>query len=138
MTEPSDPLVRLERDDSTGIARITLDDPEKKNAYDPPMRRQLGAYLEECAWDDDVKVVLLRGEGGVFSTGADMNNAYAWYGDNEAPKDGEKPRMETVRFRSLGCSSIDASFHTVVNCQIWLDAKVRREPTPIATSQLRT
>ena len=45
------------------------------------MRRQLGAHLEELAYDDDIKVVLLRGEGGVFSTGADMNNAYAWYGD---------------------------------------------------------
>jgi len=30
-------------------------------------------------------VVLLRGEGGVFSTGADMGNAYAWYGDQAAP-----------------------------------------------------
>src|SRR5262249_7718057 len=31
--------------------------------------------------DDDLTVVLLRGANGVFSTGADMNNAYAWYGD---------------------------------------------------------
>lgn len=73
--------VRMERDDRTGIARITLDNPERKNAYDPEMRQQLGAYLDEVAYDDDIKVVLLRGEGGVFSTGADMNNAYAWYGD---------------------------------------------------------
>ena len=28
--------------------------------------------------------MLLRGEGGVFSTGADMDNAYAWYGDGPA------------------------------------------------------
>ena len=91
----------MERDDATGIARITLDDPERKNAYDPPMRRQLGAFLEECAWDDDVKVVLLRGEGGVFSTGADMNNAYAWYGDKEPPAEGEKPRRPSQRRRLL-------------------------------------
>jgi enoyl-CoA hydratase/carnithine racemase len=44
------------------------------------MRAELGAHLDECAEDDAVKVVLLRGEGGVFSTGADMGNAYAWYG----------------------------------------------------------
>jgi enoyl-CoA hydratase/carnithine racemase len=43
------------------------------------MREQLGVYLDELAMDDDVKVVLLRGEGGVFSTGADMGNAYTWY-----------------------------------------------------------
>lgn len=45
------------------------------------MRRQLASLLEELAYDDTTKVVVLRGEGGTFSTGADMNNAYAWYGD---------------------------------------------------------
>jgi enoyl-CoA hydratase/carnithine racemase len=79
----------MERDDSTGIARITLDNPARKNAYDPPMRRQLGAYLDELAYDDDIKVVILRGEGGVFSTGADMNNAYSWYGDGDGEGEGE-------------------------------------------------
>jgi enoyl-CoA hydratase len=52
------------------------------------MRRQLGTFLEELAFDDDTKVVLLRGEGGVFSTGADMNNAYAWYGDGAKRPEG--------------------------------------------------
>jgi enoyl-CoA hydratase len=73
--------VLLERDDALGIARLTIDNPARKNAWDPAMRRELGRHLEDLAWDDDVKVVLLRGEGGVFSTGADMNNAYSWYGD---------------------------------------------------------
>ena len=77
----SDDRVRLERDPETGIARLTLDNPARRNSYDAAMRMQLGAYLDELADDDDIKVVLLRGEGGVFSTGADMNNAYAWYGD---------------------------------------------------------
>lgn len=81
----SDGRVRMERDDDMGIATITLANPERKNAYDPPMRLALKAYLEEVAYDDDTKVVILRGDGGVFSTGADMNNAYAWYG-----KDSEK------------------------------------------------
>jgi enoyl-CoA hydratase/carnithine racemase len=74
--------VLLERDEKTGIARITLNDPERKNTYDPEMRGQIGAYLRELADDDGVKVVVLRGEGGVFSTGADMGNAYSWYESN--------------------------------------------------------
>jgi enoyl-CoA hydratase len=77
----SDGRVRMERDDASGIARLTLDNPERRNAYDPAMREQLSVYLDELAYDDAIKVVILRGEGGVFSTGADMNNAYAWYGD---------------------------------------------------------
>jgi enoyl-CoA hydratase/carnithine racemase len=104
----TDDRVRQERDDSTGIARITIDNPERKNAYDPAMRLQMKAYLEELAYDDDIKVVILRGAGGVFSTGADMNNAYAWYGDKgsasgqaEEPEAGSRPRRPSQRRRIL-------------------------------------
>ena len=76
----------MHRDDESGIARVTLANLERRNAYDPEMRRQLGTYLEELAYDDVIKVVILRGEGGVFSTGADMNNAYGWYGDGTRPR----------------------------------------------------
>lgn len=76
----------MDRDDATGIARLTFDNPERRNAYDPEMRRALHGHLEDLAWDDAVKVVLLRGEGGVFTTGADMANAYAWYDSKEQPR----------------------------------------------------
>ena len=99
----TDGRVVMERDDSSGIARITLDNPSRKNAYDPAMRQQMGAYLDELAYDDDTKVVVLRGEGGVFSTGADMNNAYAWYGDGEKDgrENGAKRRRPSQRRRVL-------------------------------------
>jgi len=62
----------MERDPSTGIARLTLDNPARRNAYDPRMREQLGAHLDDLAIDDDIKVVLLRGSGGVFSPEFDV------------------------------------------------------------------
>ncbi len=80
LTDAPDPRVLLDRDDEAGIARITLNQPQRRNSYDATMRHQMAAYLDELAYDDAIKVVLLRGEGGVFSTGADMGNAYAWYG----------------------------------------------------------
>jgi enoyl-CoA hydratase len=76
--------VLMERDADAGIARLTLNKPERRNAYDPAMRERLGSYFDELAVDDAIKVVVLRGAGGVFSTGADMANAYAWYGDGES------------------------------------------------------
>jgi enoyl-CoA hydratase len=99
----TDGRVRMERDEEQGIARLTLDNPSRKNAYDPAMRQQLKAYLEELAYDDAVKVVLLRGEGGIFSTGADMNNAYAWYGDGQADAEGngEAPTRRPSQRRRL-------------------------------------
>ncbi len=59
----SEGRVLMERDDESGIARLTLDNPARKNAYDPAMRRQLGGFLDELAFDDAVKVVVLRGAG---------------------------------------------------------------------------
>src|SRR5436305_1843768 len=84
-TEPDERVV-LEKDAKSHVARITLDNPKRRNAYDPPMRRQLGALLEDVASDDDIKVLILRGAGGVFSTGADMNNAYSWYDKGESKR----------------------------------------------------
>jgi enoyl-CoA hydratase/carnithine racemase len=87
-----DDRVLIERDRGTGVARISLNNPERRNSYDPAMREQLGRYLDEIALDDDITVVHLRGEGGVFSTGADMGNAYAWYGDGTAAQGGDAPK----------------------------------------------
>jgi enoyl-CoA hydratase/carnithine racemase len=95
----TDGRVDLERDGGSGIARLTLDNPGRKNAYDPEMRRQLKVHLDELADDDAIKVVLLRGEGGVFTTGADMNNAYDWYGDGA--KDRDQKRRPSQRRRLL-------------------------------------
>jgi enoyl-CoA hydratase/carnithine racemase len=96
----TDGRVRMKRDESTGIARITLDNAERRNAYDPRMREQLVAYLDELALDDGIKVVLLRGSGGVFSTGADMANAYSWYGKGEAAEQGRsRPERPSQRRR---------------------------------------
>ena len=78
-----DPRVVLESDRDTGIARVTINNPSRRNAYDPEMRRQMAEYFDQLAEDDEIKVVVLRGEGGVFSTGADMGNAYAWYGPQD-------------------------------------------------------
>ena len=68
------------------------------------MREQLGAYLDELAADDDIKVVLLRGEGGVFSTGADMANAYSWYG-KDAAADGRPAALRSGRASGGGSPS---------------------------------
>ena len=56
-------------------------------------RRRRALSRRQVAEDDDITVVLLRGADGVFSTGADMNNAYGWYGENvaKATKPEEEP-----------------------------------------------
>jgi len=97
MTQLTDARILMERDSAAGIARLTFNRPERRNAYDPAMREELGARLDEIAEDDEIKVVLLRGEGGVFSTGADMANAYAWYADGKASSDSNGAGAEGAR-----------------------------------------
>ncbi len=97
----TDPRILMERDESTGIARITINNPERRNCYDPAMRAQFGEFLDELAMDDAIKVVLLRGEGGIFSTGADMGNAYTWYEPSENGDDGRRRRPSQRRRLSV-------------------------------------
>jgi enoyl-CoA hydratase/carnithine racemase len=107
----SDDRVLMERDASTGIARLTLNNPERRNAYDPAMRDQLAAYLDALASDDDIKVVLLRGQGGVFSTGADMANAYSWYGTGATEADGQRRSQRPSQRRRLSVDRKTFAFY---------------------------
>jgi len=97
----TDPRVLLEKDPETHIARLTLNDPERKNAYDPAMRRAMGAAMQDVANDDAIKVLLLRGAGSVFCAGADMRNAYNWYetkGDDRRPSQRRKLSVDREIF----------------------------------------
>jgi enoyl-CoA hydratase/carnithine racemase len=82
----TDDRVLFDVDSDKRIATITFNNPAQRNSYDAAMRDTVARYLDRVAEDDDITVVLLRGADGVFSTGADMNNAYGWYGERE-----EKP-----------------------------------------------
>lgn len=93
----TDPRVLFEVDRDTRIATITLNNPERRNSYDASMRDALERCLDTVADDDDLTVVLLRGAEGIFSTGADMNNAYGWYGEAAAPAGAKRSRPSQRR-----------------------------------------
>ncbi|BCQ08329.1 enoyl-CoA hydratase [Mycobacterium heckeshornense] len=101
----SDNRVLFDIDADKRIATITLNNPKQRNSYDATMRDGIARYLDRVAQDDDITVVLLRGAGGVFSTGADMNNAYGWYGADSTTSAKSRPsqrRRLTVDRKSFG------------------------------------
>jgi methylglutaconyl-CoA hydratase len=55
-----------------GIARITLNRPEKRNALNPQLIETLSESLGRSADDENVRVVLLTGAGTDFCAGADL------------------------------------------------------------------
>ncbi|MDT4897850.1 MAG: 2-(1,2-epoxy,2-dihydrophenyl)acetyl-CoA isomerase [Acidobacteriota bacterium] len=55
-----------------GIATITLDRPEKLNAFAGHMRRDLAEALEHAASDRGVRALIITGAGRAFCAGADV------------------------------------------------------------------
>ena len=54
-------------------ARVTLDRPDVRNAFDEVMIEELARVFNEIAADDAVRVMVLTGAGKVFCAGADLN-----------------------------------------------------------------
>ena len=66
------PVARYEKE--SGVARITLNRPEKINAYNIEMRVELYQILEAIRDDIEVRSVLICGEGKRgFCAGADLS-----------------------------------------------------------------
>jgi 2-(1,2-epoxy-1,2-dihydrophenyl)acetyl-CoA isomerase len=55
-----------------GVATITINRPDKKNAIDLAMRRSFQPAFQDLADDNSVRAIVLRGGGSDFSAGADV------------------------------------------------------------------
>jgi enoyl-CoA hydratase/carnithine racemase len=55
-----------------GVATITLNRPERKNALSIVLRDEMSDALDALAADENVKVVVITGAGDVFSAGFDL------------------------------------------------------------------
>jgi len=70
--------ISLETDDD-GIATLWLDRPDKLNAVDPTMERELLAVFDVIDSDDDIRAVVVTGRGRAFCAGADLSSAGAGF-----------------------------------------------------------
>lgn len=62
----------VEADRGDGIRILTLNRPEKLNAWHAPMRRQLRDAVESAAGEPHLRVLVLTGAGRAFSAGEDV------------------------------------------------------------------
>ncbi|MFB6164314.1 MAG: enoyl-CoA hydratase/isomerase family protein [Haloarculaceae archaeon] len=84
--------ISVERDDDEPIATITISNPERKNALSQAGMQELAEAFGDLHGDDDVRCVVLTGEGDAFCSGADLSSV------------GTTPTAE----------SIDRNFHEAV------------------------
>ena len=64
-----------------GIAWVKFNRPEKRNCMSPKLNRQMKKVLEELEFRDDVKVLVLTGEGKAWTAGMDLQE---YFRENEA------------------------------------------------------
>lgn len=66
-------MVLLSRD-SRGVATITLNRPEKRNAFDDALIRRLHSVIDMVSADTTIRAVILTGAGTAFCAGADLDH----------------------------------------------------------------
>ncbi len=67
-TGTQDLLVRVE----DGVAVLTMNRPERRNALSPAILEALARVLQEAEENDDVACVVLTGAGSAFCAGGDV------------------------------------------------------------------
>lgn len=82
------------------VARLVMNRPDKHNALRFDDLDRMVAALREAEEDDQVRVIVLKGNGASFCAGHDYNDALKSYG-LEPAGDGRKPRRPSQRTRLL-------------------------------------
>ena len=65
--------ILLFQTDGRGVARLTLNRPERRNALDGDLVGALLARIEAIENDPEVRVLVLTGSGEAFCSGADID-----------------------------------------------------------------
>ena len=78
-------------EDRRAVRHIVLARAAKRNALNHELTSALGQALEEAAGDDRVRVVVLRGDGPMFSSGMDLADLQALARDPERLRDFREP-----------------------------------------------
>src|ERR1700753_2835098 len=72
LKKEAEQYIKFEKDKKNRIAYITFDRPDAQNSTTLGMRQNCGDLIHKCNVDDDVKVVVIRGEGQDFGSGGDL------------------------------------------------------------------
>ncbi|HXS17155.1 MAG TPA: enoyl-CoA hydratase-related protein, partial [Polyangiaceae bacterium] len=79
--ESSELDLNVESGPTPGAVTLTLQRPHRKNALTPELVQRLGRALDDLIVDSNVRVFILRGAGGAFCSGADLNTIGQAQGD---------------------------------------------------------
>src|SRR5436305_9738326 len=94
-------------DVADGVATITLNRPERLNAFTPTMMQELIDALDRVDADDDVRAVIVTGAGRGFCAGADLGGGGGTFDARERGNGGDAPHRDgggRVSLRIYDCT----------------------------------
>jgi len=126
-------LVEMER--RGHIALLTLNRPEARNAISPEVSQEMAALLDMIEADDELRAVVITGNGEVFSAGADLKVVAQGRGMDiargkggfagVATRDFPKPMIAAVNGPALA-----GGFEIVLSCDLVVAADTARFGIP--------
>lgn len=84
LKEEAKRFIRYEKDTDNRIAYLTFNRPEALNATTTGMRQLYADLVFKANVDDEVKVLVIRGEGQHFGSGGDLQEQADMYSDSDA------------------------------------------------------
>ena len=98
--------VRFEKDPTRNVARITISRPESLNSLTVAGWDYIASLIRQCDRDDDIKVIVLQGEGDHFTTGGDARDLGKHIGFEPGKKPSQRRRFVPNRETTMGFSSV--------------------------------
>lgn len=114
MTVPDDDR-SVEVENRDGWAAVILNRPQRKNTMTGPMMEQLADAIDSLSADPTVAAIVLRGQGGAFSSGVDLTELQAQPQHAWVPQFGEYLRRAHIALFNCRCPIIVALERFAIN-----------------------
>jgi trans-feruloyl-CoA hydratase/vanillin synthase len=135
----------LEKKD--GIATVTFNRPEKRNAMNPTLHREMTDLLENLRYDEEARVIVLTGAGPAFCAGMDLKE---FFSDLKSSDPAEYDRVTRIAVEWRGRTlryypkptiamingyCFGGAFSIVEGCDLAIAAEERRSASPRSISR---
>jgi enoyl-CoA hydratase/carnithine racemase len=100
------------RSDADGVCTLTLNNPERRNAWTVPLENRYFDLLDEADADDDVRAIVLTASGKTFCPGLDAGRLTEIAGTTDGPKldrSGRRPQAYPLSIRKPLIGAINGS-----------------------------
>jgi enoyl-CoA hydratase/carnithine racemase len=129
--------VRVDVDDA-GVAVLTLDGPQRLNAFSAATGEALSAAYRRCDADDAIRAVVLTGAGRAFCAGADLSEGSGAFGRPDETFSATPVQPTAFRVRKLVIAAING--HAIgigLTLALQCDVRLVAEDAQLAIPQVR-